>query len=181
MLGRLTHDVKKPRAGTRDFFFRKSHFDFGRSYLKSHGYSFLISEPNVRAFSPKAKHGAETSSFLLLKKPHGPSDVSNTRCVTVYYETECQVRNGGSLMPENSRAKPHGAGKSSYDLVDHEKVIRAMRLRKGGTFLDMGCGSGDYTHPGPVPYSRQVALSPQFKPAKKEGSPNLRQLYVFIL
>ena len=61
-----------------------------------------------------------------------------------FVETEYQVRNGGSLMAETSRARPHGAGKSSYDLVDHEKVIRVMKLRKGGTFLDMGCGPGDY-------------------------------------
>jgi ubiquinone/menaquinone biosynthesis C-methylase UbiE len=47
-------------------------------------------------------------------------------------------------MPENSKSKPHGAGKSSYDLVDHEKVLHTMRLRKGSTFLDMGCGPGDY-------------------------------------
>jgi ubiquinone/menaquinone biosynthesis C-methylase UbiE len=47
-------------------------------------------------------------------------------------------------MLENSKSKPHGAGKSSYDLVDHEKVLHAMRLRKGSTFLDMGCGPGDY-------------------------------------
>jgi ubiquinone/menaquinone biosynthesis C-methylase UbiE len=47
-------------------------------------------------------------------------------------------------MPENSKAKPHGAGKSSYDLVDHEKVLHGMRLPRGSTFLDMGCGPGDY-------------------------------------
>lgn len=51
---------------------------------------------------------------------------------------------GGSLMPENSKGKPHGAGKSSFDLVDHEKVLKELKLRKGGSFLDMGCGPGDY-------------------------------------
>jgi ubiquinone/menaquinone biosynthesis C-methylase UbiE len=64
--------------------------------------------------------------------------------MTVAYRTGYQVRNGGSLMPDNSGAKPHGAGKSSYDLVDHEKVFHAMRLRRESTFLDMGCGPGDY-------------------------------------
>ena len=47
-------------------------------------------------------------------------------------------------MPENSNARPHGAGRSSYDLVDHEKVFQRMKLRRGSTFLDMGCGPGDY-------------------------------------
>ncbi len=47
-------------------------------------------------------------------------------------------------MPENSKARPHGAGRSSYDLVDHEKVLHGIKLRKGSTFLDMGCGPGDY-------------------------------------
>lgn len=47
-------------------------------------------------------------------------------------------------MPEDSKGKLHGAGKSSYGLVDHEKVLHGMKLRKGDTFLDMGCGPGDY-------------------------------------
>jgi ubiquinone/menaquinone biosynthesis C-methylase UbiE len=47
-------------------------------------------------------------------------------------------------MCENSYTKPHGAGRSSYDLVDHEKVFRELRLHKGMNFLDMACGPGDY-------------------------------------
>jgi ubiquinone/menaquinone biosynthesis C-methylase UbiE len=47
-------------------------------------------------------------------------------------------------MSENSYTKPHGAGRSSYDLVDHEKVFRELRLHKGMNFLDMACGPGDY-------------------------------------
>jgi ubiquinone/menaquinone biosynthesis C-methylase UbiE len=47
-------------------------------------------------------------------------------------------------MSENLYTKPPGAGKSSYDLVDHEKVFRELRLRKGMNFLDMACGPGDY-------------------------------------
>jgi len=47
-------------------------------------------------------------------------------------------------MSERHAAKPHGAGKSSYDIVDHEKVFRELQIRKGMTVLDMGCGPGDY-------------------------------------
>ena len=47
-------------------------------------------------------------------------------------------------MSRNSCTKPQGAGKSSYDLVDHEKVLRELKLRKGMNFLDMACGPGDY-------------------------------------
>jgi ubiquinone/menaquinone biosynthesis C-methylase UbiE len=47
-------------------------------------------------------------------------------------------------MSDRHSAKPHGAGKSSYDLVDHDKVLRELALRKGMTVLDMACGPGDY-------------------------------------
>jgi ubiquinone/menaquinone biosynthesis C-methylase UbiE len=47
-------------------------------------------------------------------------------------------------MSEHHLSKPHGAGKSSYDLVDYEKVFRQLQLRKGMTVLDMACGPGDY-------------------------------------
>lgn len=47
-------------------------------------------------------------------------------------------------MSEHQTSKPHGAGKSSYDLVDHEKLFQDLDLRKGMTVLDMACGPGDY-------------------------------------
>jgi ubiquinone/menaquinone biosynthesis C-methylase UbiE len=47
-------------------------------------------------------------------------------------------------MVDHHPSKPHGAGKSSYDLVEHERVFRELNLRKGMTFLDMACGPGDY-------------------------------------
>jgi ubiquinone/menaquinone biosynthesis C-methylase UbiE len=47
-------------------------------------------------------------------------------------------------MSGNSNSKPCGAGSSSYDLVDHDKVFRELKLRKGSRFLDMACGPGDY-------------------------------------
>ena len=47
-------------------------------------------------------------------------------------------------MSEQHPSKPHGAGKSSYDHVDHDKVFRELDLREGMTVLDMACGPGDY-------------------------------------
>jgi ubiquinone/menaquinone biosynthesis C-methylase UbiE len=44
-----------------------------------------------------------------------------------------------------SHNKLPGAGKSSFDLVDHELVFQELGLRKGKVFLDLGCGWGDYT------------------------------------
>jgi len=37
-----------------------------------------------------------------------------------------------------------GAGKSSFDLVDHGLVFQELQVIKGKVFLDLGCGSGDY-------------------------------------
>jgi len=47
-------------------------------------------------------------------------------------------------MSEHHPSKPHGAGKSSYDLIDPEKVFHELEVRKGMTILDMACGPGDY-------------------------------------
>jgi ubiquinone/menaquinone biosynthesis C-methylase UbiE len=41
-------------------------------------------------------------------------------------------------------SKLPGAGKSSFDLVDHELVFQELGLSQGKVFLDLGCGSGDY-------------------------------------
>jgi ubiquinone/menaquinone biosynthesis C-methylase UbiE len=43
-----------------------------------------------------------------------------------------------------SHSKLPGAGKSSFDLVDHELVFQELQVTKGKIFLDVGCGSGDY-------------------------------------
>ena len=40
--------------------------------------------------------------------------------------------------------KPQGAGGSSFQLIDAEKVLGKLRLKKGNTFLDLGCGQGEY-------------------------------------
>jgi ubiquinone/menaquinone biosynthesis C-methylase UbiE len=42
---------------------------------------------------------------------------------------------------------PHGAGKSSFDLIDPEKLFPALHLKPGEAVLDLGCGAGNYTLP----------------------------------
>jgi ubiquinone/menaquinone biosynthesis C-methylase UbiE len=44
-----------------------------------------------------------------------------------------------------SEPQPHGAGKSSYEFVDEKAVFSALSLTPTTTFLDIGCGRGDYT------------------------------------
>lgn len=43
------------------------------------------------------------------------------------------------------RLRPPGAGKSSFDLIDPEKVFGQLGLRGGIVMLDVGCGPGDYS------------------------------------
>jgi len=44
-----------------------------------------------------------------------------------------------------SSHKPPGAGKSSYDLIDPGALWAALNLPRGITFLDLGCGQGNYS------------------------------------
>jgi ubiquinone/menaquinone biosynthesis C-methylase UbiE len=48
-------------------------------------------------------------------------------------------------MTENHKDRPPGAGKSSFELIDSEKLFEELRLVKGMTFLDLGCGRGAYS------------------------------------
>jgi len=47
-------------------------------------------------------------------------------------------------MKNPRREKPHGAGKSSFGLIDPDIVFGELRLRWGMTFLDLCCGRGEY-------------------------------------
>ena len=40
--------------------------------------------------------------------------------------------------------KPHGAGKSSFELIEAEKLFQVLALQPWYTVLDMGCGTGSY-------------------------------------
>lgn len=42
-------------------------------------------------------------------------------------------------------SKPVAAGKSSFDLVDHELVFSHMIAKEDATYLDLACGAGRYT------------------------------------
>jgi ubiquinone/menaquinone biosynthesis C-methylase UbiE len=42
---------------------------------------------------------------------------------------------------------PHGAGKSSFDLIDPEKMFSALRPKLGEVVMDLGCGEGRYSLP----------------------------------
>jgi ubiquinone/menaquinone biosynthesis C-methylase UbiE len=48
-------------------------------------------------------------------------------------------------MPDKDHAKPTGAGKSSFDLIDKDTFFREVDLRPGITFLDVASGRGLYS------------------------------------
>jgi ubiquinone/menaquinone biosynthesis C-methylase UbiE len=47
-------------------------------------------------------------------------------------------------MKNKKRKKPLGAGRSSFTLVDQKKVFGELQLKGGISFLDLGCGRGEY-------------------------------------
>jgi ubiquinone/menaquinone biosynthesis C-methylase UbiE len=47
-------------------------------------------------------------------------------------------------MQTDQSSKPHGAGKSSFELIETEKLFHILALKPWYTVLDMGCGPGSY-------------------------------------
>lgn len=41
--------------------------------------------------------------------------------------------------------KPHGAGRSSFEFVDIDRLFQYLSLTQTMVFLDLGCGKGNYT------------------------------------
>ena len=82
--------------------------------------------------------------------------------------------------------KPPGAGKSSYALIDPGALWAELNLPQGITFLDLGCGQGNYSlaaasHIGPTGVVYAVDLWEEGLVALKEraaleGRTNLKPL-----
>ena len=47
-------------------------------------------------------------------------------------------------MSTKNSIKPTGAGKSSFELIDTEKLFHELDLKHGINFLDVACGKGSY-------------------------------------
>jgi len=85
-----------------------------------------------------------------------------------------------------SSPNPAGAGKSSYDLIDPGTLWAALNLPQGITFLDLGCGQGNYSlaaadHIGPtgVVYAVDLwedGIAALKERAAREGRTNLKAL-----
>ena len=48
-------------------------------------------------------------------------------------------------MSDITCEKPKGAGKSSFELINPEKLIETLPLKKGSVILDLACGKGAYS------------------------------------
>jgi ubiquinone/menaquinone biosynthesis C-methylase UbiE len=48
-------------------------------------------------------------------------------------------------MSDGLSGKPQGAGKSSFELIETEKLFHILALKPCYTVLDMGCGPGTYS------------------------------------
>jgi ubiquinone/menaquinone biosynthesis C-methylase UbiE len=47
----------------------------------------------------------------------------------------------------NKSRKPHGAGRSTFDLIDADRLFETLDVRRSMVVLDLGAGGGDYTIP----------------------------------
>ncbi len=48
-------------------------------------------------------------------------------------------------MNDNTHKKPKGAGKSSFELINPDKLTDMLLLKPGSTVLDLACGKGIYS------------------------------------
>jgi len=89
-----------------------------------------------------------------------------------------------------SEGTPPGAGHSSFDLIDPARFFAELDLKPGITFLDLGCGEGNYTlavaeavGPGGTIYALdlwQPGIEALKQKAAAQGRPNLRAFKVNI-
>ncbi len=86
--------------------------------------------------------------------------------------------------------RPLGAGKSSLDLIDPEKLFPALGLEPGEAVLDLGCGEGRYTLPMASRVGPQGAvyavdlweegLARLGEKARQEGLANIRIIHADV-
>jgi ubiquinone/menaquinone biosynthesis C-methylase UbiE len=85
---------------------------------------------------------------------------------------------------------PPGAGHSSFGLIDAARLLGELQLKGGDTFLDLGCGEGNYTlafagqiGPGGLIYALDLwepGLEALQQKAAAAGYKNIRALKVNI-
>ena len=46
---------------------------------------------------------------------------------------------------DNTEKKPKGAGKSSFELIDSEKLRSTLPIKPGSVVIDLACGKGIYS------------------------------------
>ena len=87
-------------------------------------------------------------------------------------------------MTKTPLHKPRGAGKSSFSLLDHDRLFETLPLQKGSTFVDLACGPGDYAVAGAgivgdegLVYAVDIweeAIASLFEHVKSQGIKNVR-------
>jgi len=58
----------------------------------------------------------------------------------------------GGKVTNKPKKSPPGAGKSSFELIDSERLFSELRICSGMTLLDLGSGKGPYS----IEVSRRV-------------------------